>query len=66
MEKDDIKPSGDKNETLQELVKVKLNSNSNSVRMKCGKYVYGRTCLDGYLTKKLGICPLLYFHIGDY
>ena len=27
---------------------------------------YGRTCLDGYLTKLLGILPLLYVHIGDY
>ena len=29
-------------------------------------HIYGRTCLDGYLTKKLGIFPLLYVHIGDY
>ena len=28
--------------------------------------IYGRTCLDGYLTKKLGIVPLLYVHIWDY
>ena len=28
--------------------------------------VYGRTCLDGYLIKKLGIFSLLYVHIGDY
>ena len=30
------------------------------------KYIYGRTCLDGYLTKRLGIFPLHYVHIGDY
>ena len=29
-------------------------------------YIYGRTCLDGYLTNKLGIFPLLYVDIGDY
>ena len=28
-------------------------------------YIYGRTCLDVYITKKLRICPLLYVHIGD-
>ena len=27
---------------------------------------YGRNCLDGYLTKKIGIFPLLHVHIGDY
>ena len=27
---------------------------------------YGRTCLDGYRAKKLGIFPFLYVHIGDY
>ena len=40
MEEDDIKTSVDDNETLQELIKVKLNSNADSVRIKCGKYVY--------------------------
>ena len=25
-----------------------------------------RTCLDGFLTKKMGIFPLLYVHIRDY
>ena len=29
-------------------------------------YIYGKTRLDGYLTKKLGILVLLYVHIGDY
>ena len=28
--------------------------------------LYGRTCPDGYLNKKLGIFSLLYVHIGDY
>ena len=28
--------------------------------------IYWRTCLDGYLIKKLGILALLYVHIGDY
>ena len=28
--------------------------------------IYGRTHLDGYLTKKLGIFALLYIHIVDY
>ena len=27
--------------------------------------IYGRTCLDGYITKKMGISPLLYVRIGD-
>ena len=29
-------------------------------------HIYGRTCHDGYLTKKMGIFPLLYVHIGEY
>ena len=29
-------------------------------------HLYGRNCLDGYLTKKLGILLLLHVHIGDY
>ena len=28
--------------------------------------IYGRTCLDGYLTNKLGIFALLYDYIVDY
>ena len=28
--------------------------------------IYGRTCLDGYFTKKLEIFALLYEHIMDY
>ena len=28
--------------------------------------LYGRTCFDGYLTKKMGIFLLLYVHIGNY
>ena len=31
-----------------------------------GEDIYGRTCHDGYLTKKWGIFPLLYVPIGDY
>ena len=30
------------------------------------KSVYGRTCIDGDLTKKLGIFALLYVHFVDY
>ena len=29
-------------------------------------YIYGRTCLNGYLTKQLGVFDLLYVHILDY
>ena len=32
----------------------------------CSAPLYGRTCLDGYLTKKLWIFPLPNVHIGDY
>ena len=30
------------------------------------KNIYGRTWLDGYLTKKMGICALINVHIVDY
>ena len=30
------------------------------------QHIYGRTRLDGYLTKKMGIFALLYVPIGDY
>ena len=30
------------------------------------QHIYGRICLDGYLTKQLGIFPVLYVHTGEY
>ena len=30
------------------------------------KTIHGRTCLDDYLTKKMGIFPLLYIYIWNY
>ena len=56
-----------KNFFQQQKISEKKNffSHTGWISLQIKENLYGRTCLDVYLTKKLWIFPLLYVHIGD-